>query len=167
MTQDIKQPELLAELTFEQIKTRQVEVRRLLDLTELAISRLSTRREGLLDRAELAELPVLTVKVIQRLKRRHAAFLTPSLESLAGQHAKLWGIFNRKGTLAALQILRKKYRGYMVSVGFVEGEDRDLAQQYDQKLRLREELFKLEQLEILLPTRGVTVPLDELAADVG
>jgi uncharacterized protein involved in exopolysaccharide biosynthesis len=167
MTHDTKQPELLADLTFEQIKERQVEVRRLLDLTSVAISRLTNRREGLLDRAELAELPDLTVKVIQRLKSRHAAFFTPSIESLAFQHAKLLGIFNRRGTLAALQILRMEYRGYMVSVGFVEGEDRDLVLQHDQTVRLREELLKLEQLELLHPTRGVTVPFEELAAAAG
>ncbi|MFM0737282.1 hypothetical protein PQQ51_08565 [Paraburkholderia xenovorans] len=158
------QTEALAELTYGQIQERQAELRKLLEQITSAIGRLSLRREGLLERAELAELPTLTTNVIRRLRHRYPSFLTPTRTALAHRHAKLWGIFNRPGTLAALQVLRAEYRTYLESGSFVQTEDRELQVLEDQATRLREELHKLEQLELMHPMRGETASLDELTA---
>ncbi|MEX3983635.1 hypothetical protein AB4Y45_32155 [Paraburkholderia sp. EG287A] len=156
-------PDELAHLSLGEIQARQAELLALITQTTSAIARVQNHRAGLLARAEQAELPALTMKVYRRLALQHPKFPTAARTALAMKHAKLWGIFNRAGTLAALAILRKEYRGYMESVGFVETEDRELLQLQDQLARLREELFKFEQLELLHPQRGQATPLEELA----
>lgn len=161
--QEVPQPDELADLTLGEIQARQSELHALITQTASAIARVENHRAGLLARAEYAELPKLTVSVYRRLALQHRKFATAERTALALKHAMLWGFFNRSGTAAALQILRKEYRAYMESVGFVEAEDRDLQQLRDQLARLREELFKFEQLEMLHPQRGQAVPLQELA----
>jgi uncharacterized small protein (DUF1192 family) len=161
--QELSSPEELSKLSFGQIDDRIATLRRFIEQTSNAVGRASQRRDERFSRAEMAMLPMLTVRVYRQLAARHPQFATPARTTLALAHAKLWGIFNRRGTVAALCILRAEFCDYLQALGFADLEERELRQLEDKLARLRDELFRFEQLELMQPQRGHAVPLDELA----
>ena len=154
MTQDINRSasvEALAALSYDEILARLAALHHSLEQASMALARLSNRRAGLLERAGVAEFPKLTRKVGEKVQRRNPGFMTPERMELVKLNSRLWGIFNRSSTLAALEQLRSDYRIYLEEAGYVAAEDRDLWHLHDQQAQFRDEQYRLQQLEIMHP----------------
>jgi hypothetical protein len=167
MTEELNQPaklETLVTLTYEEIQERLGELRVNINQANVALARLDARRTGLLDRAGATEFPKLTVKVWEQVKLRNPGFFTAERDALARQHSKLWGIFNRRGTLAALELLRADYCTYLEEAGYVAAEDREILHLHDQQAVFRDEVFRLEELEVLHPVHRMGVVAGSVGA---